>query len=200
MTRSHFYAAALIVNAENLNWSEKLLQKLSIPNILSNDVPQPPPDYYTCQFRANKLHRFLGSNERDNFFTPTQRHQVLYEILSRTPYGSVKRGQVGINRLINDSVFSAAFPLHQGSVEPPSGHLSQLPTLRQILFSHWAAWSCWAKYQPLDHIREYFGEKIALYFAWLGMKGLTVWSLKLQRLKRTKAPVLHAFVSMASML
>ncbi|XP_072316534.1 anoctamin-7 [Eucyclogobius newberryi] len=157
-----------IVNAENLNWSEKILQKLSIPNLLHNDVPLAPPDFYTCQFKANKLDRFLGSHDRDNFFKPTQRHQVLYEILSRTTYGSVKRGEVGISRLITDNVFSAAFPLHQGSVEPPSGTLPGPLTLRQALFSHWATWSCWMKYQPVDHIREYFGEKIALYFAWLG--------------------------------
>lgn len=37
------------------NWSATLLEWLGIPNILLEQVPDTPPEYYSCQFKASKL-------------------------------------------------------------------------------------------------------------------------------------------------
>ncbi|XP_032450454.1 anoctamin-7 isoform X2 [Lynx canadensis] len=151
------------------NWSAGLLAWLGLPNILLEDVPDVPPEYYSCPFKVSKLSRFLGSDDQENFFTSTERHQILFAILAKTPYGHEKKGLCGIDQLLAEGVFSAAFPLHDGPFRtPPEGPQAPGRTQRQVLFRYWARWSQWNKYQPLDHVRRYFGEKVAFYFAWLG--------------------------------
>uniref|UniRef100_A0A8B9LU19 Anoctamin n=1 Tax=Astyanax mexicanus TaxID=7994 RepID=A0A8B9LU19_ASTMX len=178
-----YYAEELCLRAPlqaqphpDFNTSARVLQKLWVPNVMADFVPNRPVDYYTCAFRKSKMEKFLGSEDHQNYFSITQRHRIVYEILARTVYGKRKHAEVGAARLLNEGAFKAAFPLHEGPFELPDYEISpdQL-NKRQILYHYWARWSKWYKYQPLDHIREYFGEKIALYFAWLGF--YTAWLL-----------------------
>lgn len=151
------------------DWSESIFRLLRLPNPLHLDVPNKPLQYFTCPFKISKLDRYLGSDSPDTFFTTTQRIRLVNEILQSTVYGHRKRAQIGIARMLNEDIFTGAFPLHEGSYKCPNNFLdpSEL-NKRQVLYQYWARWSCWYKYQPLDHVQEYFGEKIAMYFAWLG--------------------------------
>lgn len=40
--------------------------------------------------------------------------------------------------------------------------------MRNLLYTEWASIKKSFRYQPLDYVKEYFGVKIGLYFAWLG--------------------------------
>uniref|UniRef100_A0A8C7U3X5 Anoctamin n=1 Tax=Oncorhynchus mykiss TaxID=8022 RepID=A0A8C7U3X5_ONCMY len=193
-----YYAEELILRAPlqaqpnpNFNTSDRILRKLYIPNLMAESLPNRPLDYYTCAFRKSKMEKFLGCENHDTYFTNTQRHRIVYELLARTVYGKRKRAEVGVARLLNEGAYTAAFPLHEGPFELPEYevHPDEL-NQRQVLFQYWARWSKWYKYQPLDHIREYFGEKIALYFAWLGF--YTAWLLP--------AAVVGAFVFVSGLM
>ena len=100
-----------------------------------------------------------------------------YEILQSTRYGRIERGEIGINRLVREDIFNAAFPLHDSSdhVDVDVDVDVDVESPRSRLGARWARFAAWYKYQPLDEIRDYFGEKIGLYFAWLG--AYTAWLL-----------------------
>ena len=52
--------------------------------------------------------------------------------------------------------------------EKLQGNLRVPGSMRYLLYTEWASVSKFLHYQPLDYIKEYFGVKIGLYFAWLG--------------------------------
>jgi hypothetical protein len=41
----------------SVNWSQQVLKALRLPNIMHEEVPNKPLDYYTCPFKKSKLDR-----------------------------------------------------------------------------------------------------------------------------------------------
>ena len=62
------------------------------------------------------FNRFLGSDNKATFFTNSDRTRVVNEILQSSTYGKRRRAEIGIDRLLEEDIFQAAYPLHDVSL------------------------------------------------------------------------------------
>ncbi|ELV10698.1 Anoctamin-6 [Tupaia chinensis] len=143
-----------------LNWFTKVLS-------VDESIIKPEQEFFTAPFEKNRMNDFY-IHDRDSFFNPATRSRIVYFILSRVKYQVMNNvNKFGINRLVNSGIYKAAFPLHDCKFR----HMSEDPSCpneRYLLYREWAHPRSIYKKQPLDLIRKYYGEKIGIYFAWLG--------------------------------
>ncbi|XP_059619123.1 anoctamin-4 isoform X2 [Phlebotomus argentipes] len=133
-----------------------------VKSFLVDETHFPPISHrFTAVYSRDK--EYLFDVQQPCFFSAAVRSRIVQFILDRKRFTTEEADDYafGIDRLISDEVYIAAYPLHDGEVNVPG-------STRHLLYTEWAAVSKWYRYQPLDYIKEYFGVKIGLYFAWLG--------------------------------
>ncbi|KAK2866834.1 hypothetical protein Q8A67_024951 [Cirrhinus molitorella] len=131
------------------------------PNLEENRIQK--VKHLSYPFSREKQHLF-DLSDKDSFFDSKTRSSLVFEVLKRTKCTKAKFS-MGITSLLGSGVYLAAYPLHDGDV----GGENAEPNDRKLLYEEWASYSVFYKYQPIGLIRKYFGEKIGLYFAWLGI-------------------------------
>uniref|UniRef100_A0A8C5CR46 Anoctamin n=1 Tax=Gadus morhua TaxID=8049 RepID=A0A8C5CR46_GADMO len=127
---------------------------LSQPFRLPEKIMRPQPDYFTTAFDKGKTDFFL-INDKDSLFPPSTRNRI---------EDRQEKYKKGIKRLLSNGTYTAAFPLHDVRLF----QLGSCESERYNLYKNWARFLCFYKEQPLNLIRKYYGEKIGIYFAWLG--------------------------------
>ncbi|NXS00269.1 ANO5 protein, partial [Oxylabes madagascariensis] len=146
---------------------ENPLDCVLFPLRLPEKVMHPEPDYFTAPFSKDKQELYL-INDESTFFSPSMRNRIVNYILTRCPYGTEEgKKKFGIKRLLNNGTYTAAYPLHDCQYWKKASD-PNCDSERYTLYMEWARFLRFYKEQPLDLIRKYYGEKIGIYFAWLG--------------------------------
>ncbi|XP_050545540.1 anoctamin-1 [Daktulosphaira vitifoliae] len=121
------------------------------------------PSKYILTAEYSRDKSYLFNEDDPSFFSAEVRTLVIDFILNRISWGK-DQGDVncvGIQCLLDEGIYKAAYPLHDGE------HTTE-NSLRHELYVEWALLSKWIRRQPIDQIKEYLGVKYAFYFTWLG--------------------------------
>ncbi|KAG5212616.1 hypothetical protein JEQ12_015045 [Ovis aries] len=144
----------------------KILHKLSAP--LKPRVPEHSNSRMknlSYPFSREKMYLY-DIRDKDTFFDNATRSRIVHEILKRTTC-SRANNTMGINSLIANNIYEAAYPLHDGEYDSPGDDMNDR---KRLLTQEWIPAS--RAYLMLSFdlgVIKYFGEKIGLYFAWLGL-------------------------------
>jgi hypothetical protein len=142
------------------------------------------------KLRVKKSDDETNQIKRDGAWSVYKQHlnQVYERCSEGTIFSSCQQCQM-IEYLLNDENVRAIGPqlIQKESCEPGNTPLMQLKKderIKDYFYMHHPgkrSWlnECWAqtytKRQPIEDLREYFGESIALYFSWMGFLTTMLW-------------------------
>ncbi|XP_057653870.1 anoctamin-4 [Diorhabda carinulata] len=129
----------------------------------NHDLINKEPSFYDATEGGDREEQFVVK-DRVTEYSSAQRSLIVMQILLRVKFDDTDK--VGIRRLLNDYTYYACFPLHEGRWDKDTSDGKILD--RRLLYLEWARPAKWMKRQPLNLVRKYFGDKIGLYFCWLG--------------------------------
>ena len=143
--------------------SDPITQQTLIKGVVIRDEPAvsilDPYSFCYSRYDSSEHDLFIGDGN-DTPFSPTIKVKLLYNIIT----GPIMFGGCGIKlqSLLADNSVMAVFPLHDAA-------------LKMNLEKVWLSCGVMPWNQPFDDIREYFGEKLSLYFKFISH--LTTWLL-----------------------
>ncbi|CAF3628792.1 unnamed protein product [Adineta steineri] len=99
---------------------------------------------------------------------PQQTHTSDIQTLKIEELFTSSTRRSGIEVLLEESVYEAAFPLHDQLIRKEDAGEPETWNDRMKLYHRWAKFQNIFRVQPIHAIRDYYGERLAFYFAWLG--------------------------------